>query len=187
MFSWTLFKVYVKYTLNVSQHFDVSNIINISFDGIQFMRLTTFSDYSMRVMMYLGLQHGQLVTISDIAQAYNISENHLTKVVHQLAQRGYVETVRGKGGGLRLVRDPNTVNIGEMIRDSEGDTNLLPCLDTDGTCCIQPSCKLMGILHEAQAALFEVLDKYTLADLLIQEALLTRILMPPKPLPSTSS
>jgi len=145
------------------------------------MRLTTFSDYSMRVMMYLGLQHGQLVTISDIARAYNVSENHLTKVVHHLAQSGYVETVRGKGGGLRLVRDPKTINIGEMIRDSEGDTGLLPCLDTDGTCCIQPSCKLMGILHEAQAALFAVLDKYTLADLLLQEAPLACILMHPRP------
>lgn len=144
------------------------------------MRLTTFSDYSMRVIMYLGLQHGQLVTISDIAQAYNISENHLTKVVHHLAQRGYVETVRGKGGGLRLVRDPKTINIGEMIRDSEGDTGLLPCLDTDETCCIQPSCKLMGMLREAQVALFAVLDKYTLADLLQQEASLAQILMYPR-------
>lgn len=145
------------------------------------MRLTTFSDYSMRVMMYLGLQHGQLVTISDIAQAYDISENHLTKVVHQLAQRGYVETLRGKGGGLRLARDADTVNIGEMIRASEGNTGLLPCLDSDDACCIQPSCRLMGMLREAQSALFEVLDKYTLADLLRPEEPLARILLHPKP------
>lgn len=148
------------------------------------MHLTTFSDYSMRVMVYLGLQQSRLVTISDIAQAYTISENHLTKVVHQLAQRGYIETVRGKGGGLRLVRDPDTVNIGEMIRYSEGDTGLLPCLDNDGTCCIRPSCKLVGILREAQIALFEVLDKYTLADLLQPEESLTHILMPTKALVS---
>ncbi|MFA7350848.1 MAG: Rrf2 family transcriptional regulator [Methylotenera sp.] len=141
------------------------------------MRLTTFSDYTMRVMMYLGLQHGQLVTISDIAQAYDISENHLMKVVHHLAQDGYIETVRGKGGGLRLVREPETINLGEMIRISEGDASLLPCLDTNGTCCIQPSCRLMGILHEAQVALFTVLGKYTLADLLQQEGTLSRILM----------
>ena len=144
------------------------------------MHLTTFSDYTMRVMMYLGLQHGQLVTISDIAQAYKISENHLMKVVHHLAQQGYIETVRGKGGGLRLAREPNTVNIGEMIRISEGDTSLLPCLDTNGTCCIQPSCKLVGILREAQVALFTVLDKYTLADLLQQKGPLSRILVHPK-------
>lgn len=130
--------------------------------------------------MYLGLKHGRLVTISDIARAYKISENHLTKVVHHLAQHGYVETVRGKGGGLRLARDPNTVNIGEMIRHSEGEAGLLPCLDTDDTCCIQPSCKLMGILREARIALFMVLDKYTLADLLYQEEPLARILIHPK-------
>lgn len=130
--------------------------------------------------MYLGLKHGRLVTISDIARAYKISENHLTKVVHHLAQHGYVETVRGKGGGLRLARDPNTVNIGEMIRHSEGEAGLLPCLDTDNTCCIQPSCKLMGILREARIALFMVLDKYTLADLLYQEEPLARILIHPK-------
>jgi Rrf2 family nitric oxide-sensitive transcriptional repressor len=141
------------------------------------MRLTAFSDYSMRVMMYLGLQHGQLATISDIAKAYRISENHLTKVVHHLAQLSYVETVRGKGGGLRLARDPNTVNIGEMIRNCEGKAGLLPCLDEDDTCCIQPSCKLMGILREAQVAMFAVLDQYTLSDLLDQQEPLARILI----------
>jgi Rrf2 family transcriptional regulator, nitric oxide-sensitive transcriptional repressor len=144
------------------------------------MRLTAFSDYSMRVMMYLGLQHGQLATISDIAQAYRISENHLTKVVHHLAQHSYVETVRGKGGGLRLARAPNTVNIGEMIRNCEGEAGLLPCLDEEDTCCIQPSCKLMGILREAQVAMFAVLDQYTLSDLLCQQEPLARILIYPK-------
>ncbi len=146
------------------------------------MRLTTFSDYSMRVMMYLGLQHGQLSTIAEIAQAYAISENHLTKVVHQLAQRGYVETVRGKGGGLRLARDPNTVNLGAMIRDSEGEPSLLPCVDSQSDCCIQPACKLMVILREAQTALFNVLDQYTLADLLSEQEPLARILFQVKPL-----
>lgn len=148
------------------------------------MHLTNFSDYSIRVMIYLGLQKSKLATISDIAKAYEISENHLTKVVHQLAQRGYIETVRGKGGGLRLVRKPDTVNIGEMIRYSEGNTALLPCMDNEESCCIRPNCKLMGILREAQVALFTVLDKYTLADLLQQEAPLTQILMQPKTLKS---
>jgi Rrf2 family nitric oxide-sensitive transcriptional repressor len=144
------------------------------------MQLSTFSDYSMRVMMFLGLQHGQLATISDIAKAYAISENHLMKVVHHLAQHGYVETVRGKGGGLRLVRAPITVNIGEMLRASENNTGLLPCLNSENECCIQISCKLMGILSEAQTALFKVLDKYTLADLLKQEDSLALILIHPK-------
>jgi Rrf2 family transcriptional regulator, nitric oxide-sensitive transcriptional repressor len=141
------------------------------------MRLTTFSDYSIRVIMYLGIQPGELVKISDIANAYNISENHLTKVVHQLAQKNYIETVRGKGGGLRLVRDPKTINIGELIRETEGDAGFLPCLDTEGACCIQSTCKLMGILREAQVALYAVLDKYTLADLLTPQEPLVSILI----------
>jgi len=145
------------------------------------MKLTTFSDYSIRVIMYLGIKHGELANISDIAKAYNISENHLTKVVHHLGQQGYVETVRGKGGGLRMIRDPKTINLGEIIRNSEGDTGFLPCLDTEGACCIQSTCKLMGILREAQIAMFAVLDRYTLADLLTQESNLTRILMNPNP------
>ena len=141
------------------------------------MRLTTFSDYSIRVIMYLGIQHGKLAKISDIAKAYNISENHLTKVVHHLAQRSYIETVRGKGGGLRLVRDPKTINIGELIRSAEGDAGFLPCLDSEGVCCIQSACKLMGISREAQVALYAVFDKYTLADLLTPEQPLINILL----------
>ncbi len=112
-------------------------------------------------MMYLGLQQGDdlLVTISDIAQACNISDNHLTKVVRHLAKHVYVETVRGKGGGLRLVRGPTTINIGEIIRGTQGDTALLPYLNMDGTYCIQPVCKLMAILREAHVALYNVLDQ----------------------------
>lgn len=144
------------------------------------MQLTTFSDYSMRVMMYLGLRHGKLATISEIAQAYKISENHLTKVVHHLARLGYVETVRGKGGGLRLVLLPATVNIGKMLRDSEGGSSLLPCLTKEDECCIQRSCQLTGILREAEDALFAVLDKYTLADLLFKEVPLANILFHPR-------
>ncbi|HEY3327786.1 MAG TPA: Rrf2 family transcriptional regulator [Novimethylophilus sp.] len=145
------------------------------------MHLTAFSDYSMRVLIYLALQRGQLATIAEIARAYGISENHLMKVVHHLAQRGYVETVRGKGGGLRLVRDPDSVNIGVLVRDTEGNASLLECLDAESSCCIQPACRLVGILREAQAALFAVLDKYTLADLLHKKEMpLTRILMVPK-------
>lgn len=151
------------------------------------MKLTTFSDYSIRVIMYLGIQHGKLVNISDIAKAYNISENHLMKVVHHLGQHKYVETVRGKGGGLKLVRDPKTINIGELLRGTEGDAGFLPCLDTDGACCIQSTCKLMGILREAQIALFDVLDRYTLADLLVPETRLTSILMNPQSIKVTDN
>lgn len=144
------------------------------------MQLTTFSDYSLRVVMYLGLKHGDLCTIAEIAAAYAISANHLTKVVHQLALGGYIETVRGKGGGLRLVRAPNTINVGAMMRTTEGQSGLLPCLSSTDLCVIQNSCKLMAILREAHTALFQVLDQYTLADLLVEKAPLQQILMPLK-------
>lgn len=142
------------------------------------MRLTTFSDYSLRVLIYLGIQHENLTTIASIAKAYQISENHLTKVVHHLAQRGYIETIRGKGGGMRLAKAPEDINIGKLVRDTEGDTGLLPCVDGEGDCCIIPACRLIGILHESLEALYQVLEKYTLADLLVKKAPLARILMP---------
>jgi Rrf2 family nitric oxide-sensitive transcriptional repressor len=144
------------------------------------MQLTTFSDYSLRVVMYLGLKQGDLCTIAEIAQAYAISESHLSKVVHHLALGGYIETVRGKGGGLRMLLDPKTINVGAMIRATEGEAGLLPCLSSAGVCCIENNCKLMAILREAQHALFQVLDRYTLADLLTEPAALQHILLPPK-------
>ena len=144
------------------------------------MHLTIFTDYTMRVLIYLGLRRDGLVTISDIAKAYGISENHLMKVVHQLAQRGYIETVRGKGGGMRLAREPQDINLGQLIRQTEGDASLLECLEGNGTCCIQSTCSLVGILREAQTALFTVLEKYTLANLLQNNQPLTQILFHPR-------
>ena len=144
------------------------------------MHLTIFTDYTMRVLIYLGLRRDGLVTISDIAKAYGISENHLMKVVHQLAQRGYIETVRGKGGGMRLAREPQDINLGQLIRQTEGDASLLECLEGNVTCCIQSTCSLVGILREAQTALFTVLEKYTLANLLQNKQPLTQILFHPR-------
>jgi Rrf2 family nitric oxide-sensitive transcriptional repressor len=142
------------------------------------MHLTTFSDYSMRVLMYLALQQEQRVTIGDIAKRYQISENHLTKVVHFLAKAGYIKTIRGKGGGLSLNRAAESVNLGEVIRQTEGDEGLLPCVHGEGDCCLIQVCRLTGILRESQQALYQVLDKYTLADLLVDTVPLSRILTP---------
>ncbi len=142
------------------------------------MHLTTFSDYSMRVLMYLALQQEQRVTIADIAQCYQISDNHLTKVVHFLARAGYVRTIRGKGGGLKLNRSVEAINLGEVLRRTEGDEGLLPCVNGEGDCCLIPVCRLTGILRESQQAMYQVLDKYTLADLLVDKAPLRKILMP---------
>lgn len=141
------------------------------------MRLTTFTDYTLRVLIYLSLRKGELVTIADIATAYHISENHLMKVVHTLSQRGDIETIRGKGGGMRLARRPEEINVGQTIRAAEGENGLLACMDGESSCCIQGACALISILHEAQDALYSVLERYTLADLVTGETSLRNILM----------
>ena len=130
------------------------------------MRLSTFSDYTLRVLMYLGVQPDRLATIAEIAAIHEISENHLMKVVHQLGRSGYIETVRGKGGGMRLARPLKDIVLGEVIRQTEGDSSMAECFAENSTCRIQPACRLKGILSEALSALFLVLDAYTLADLL---------------------
>lgn len=135
------------------------------------MRLTIFTDYTLRVLIYLGVhQHEhRLTTISDVATAYGISENHLTKIVHHLAKQGYVETTRGKGGGMRLARAPEQVNLGDVVRGAEEDLAILECFQKNNTACpIGPSCALAEILAQAMRAFFDKLDSHTLADLLTQ-------------------
>ncbi|MBU1364748.1 MAG: Rrf2 family transcriptional regulator [Gammaproteobacteria bacterium] len=130
------------------------------------MRLSTFSDYSLRVLMYLGVQDDRLVTIAEIASVHDISKSHLMKVVHQLGLNGHIETVRGKGGGMRLARAPREIVVGDVIRQSESDFALAECFASGATCRIQGACGLPAILNEALSAMFLVLDGYTLADLL---------------------
>jgi Rrf2 family nitric oxide-sensitive transcriptional repressor len=131
------------------------------------MHLTTFTDYSLRVLVYVGLKDGERTNIAEIADAYGISRNHLMKVVHGLSQNGYIATVRGKGGGLKLARDPVAIGIGEVVRDSEHDISLAPCFSEDGEdCFIHEACGMRSILREALAEFLKVLDRYTLADLL---------------------
>ncbi|HJW27181.1 MAG TPA: Rrf2 family transcriptional regulator [Rhodocyclaceae bacterium] len=130
------------------------------------MKLSTFSDYSLRVLMYLGMEPGRLATIAEIAEAYGISEAHLMKVIHQLGRAGFVETVRGKGGGVRLGRPPREIVIGDVVRETEVDNGLAGCFSEAKTCRLKGVCRLTGILDEALQALFVVLDGYTLADLL---------------------
>lgn len=135
------------------------------------MRLTIFTDYTLRVLIYLGMhQHeDRLTTISDVATAYGISENHLTKIVHHLAKQGYVETTRGKGGGMRLARAPEQVNLGDIVRGAEEDLAIVECFQKKSAAClIGPSCALAEILAQAMRAFFDTLDSHTLADLLVQ-------------------
>lgn len=130
------------------------------------MKLTTFSDYTLRVLMYLALNRDRLATIPEIAAAYDISENHLMKVVHQLARSGVIESVRGKGGGIRLAHEPEAIRLGQIVRASEGSAPIVECLSGDAaTCCIAPACRLTAVLVRAFDALYAALDEYTLADL----------------------
>lgn len=141
------------------------------------MRLTTFTDYSLRVMIYLGLQDNRIATIGAIAEAYGVSKNHLMKVVHYLGQQGYIETQRGKSGGLRLVRAPEDINLGRLVRDTEANTVLLECFEPETSeCRIEPVCILRGILGRSLQAFFAVLDEYTLADVLGNRTQLAQIL-----------
>lgn len=142
------------------------------------MKLTTFTDYTLRVLMFLALNRDRLATIPEIAAAYGISENHLMKVVHQLARSGVIESVRGKGGGIRLARAPEAIRLGDVVRTSEGSAPIVECLADDvSACCIAPACRLTAILVSAFDALYATLDQYTVADLVRAPRALNAILV----------
>ncbi len=141
------------------------------------MRLTTFTDYTIRVLIYIGLRPGQRATISELADAYQISRNHLMKVVHHLGQAGYIDTLRGKGGGFLLAQAPEAINIGELVRLTEQHTTLVECFsDTDCHCRISSTCRMKELLNEALGAFYAVLDQHSLADLISNDQQLTRLL-----------
>ena len=130
------------------------------------MRITTFSDYALRVLMYLAVQGEGRVTIDEVATAYDISPHHLTKVVHLLGRSGWVDTARGKGGGLRLGQDPETIRLGEVLRACEGTGPMVECLgDEPGLCRISSVCRLSFLLGRAFEAFYGELNRHTLADL----------------------
>jgi Rrf2 family nitric oxide-sensitive transcriptional repressor len=135
--------------------------------ALDIMRLTTFTDYTLRSLIYLGMHRDRLATIQDIADLHGISKNHLTKVIHQLGMSGLVETVRGRNGGLRLRGEPADVNIGAVVRASETDFHMAECFDPASPgCAFAGACTLQGKLREATEAFLAVLDDVTLADLL---------------------
>lgn len=130
------------------------------------MRLTLYTDYSLRVLIYLAQNADKVVTISELADFYRISRNHLVKVVHELGLTGYVHTIRGKHGGIRLARAPSQIVIGEVVRRTEPDFDLLECLNPEADrCVITNVCKLKSVLADARDTFLGQLDKYTLADL----------------------
>jgi Rrf2 family nitric oxide-sensitive transcriptional repressor len=127
------------------------------------MHLTQFSDYALRVAIYLGCHPGVLVSVEEISRAYGISRHHLVKVVQVLTDLGVVEAQRGRAGGMRLVKEPSTINVGWLIRRTEPHFDLVECFDTTtNTCPIAPACGLKGALQRAQEAFLEVLDEYSL-------------------------
>lgn len=130
------------------------------------MRLTTHTDYSLRTLMYLAAHKDGLATIADVSNAYGISSNHLMKVVHGLGQAGYVQTIRGRQGGIRLARSPENIHIGDVVRRAEADLNVAICFVDAGACVIHPCCVLERALQKALDAFLAVLDGYTLADLM---------------------
>ena len=125
------------------------------------MKLTRYTDYSLRVLIHLAAHQNELTSIGRIASRYVISQNHLMKVVQDLAGAGFVETIRGRNGGLRLARPASEINVGDLVRHTEGGFDLVEC----GGCVIAPACGLPRILAEATRAFLATLDRYTIADL----------------------
>ena len=141
------------------------------------MRLTTFTDYSLRVLIYLGTCSDRRAAVGDIATSYGISKNHLMKVILFLADEGYVLTVRGKGGGVQLKLDPGRIRIGDVVRKSEAGSVLVECFSQAASeCRIENACKLRSAFHKAAQAFYAVLDTYTLADLIENRTAMKRLL-----------
>jgi len=141
------------------------------------MRLTVFTDYSLRVLIFLAAEPGRRATIAEVAEAFGVKENHLTKVVHFLGKAGLLANVRGKGGGLGLARPPEQIIVGQVVRETEGAAVPAECFGEDrGHCRITKLCRLSGVLREAVEAFYAVLDRYTLADITRNRQQLAKVL-----------
>jgi len=140
------------------------------------MRLTRFTDYSLRVLIYLGLQSEGRVTIREISESFQVSRNHLMKVVSNLTRMGYLDARRGPGGGISLARPADEINLAEVICDMEEDMNLVSCFCENGECVIKSDCRLKEVLEQALGAYIKALDKYSLQDLLQPEMPLRALL-----------
>ena len=135
------------------------------------MHLSKYTDYSFRILMYLGTHEDRLVTISEVSSRYKISKNHLVKIVHHLAQAGIIKSVPGKKGGITLGKEPKKINLLDVIEITESNFDLAECFTEHGFCAIQNNCKLTKILTEALFSFFKVMGKYSLADLLRNDQL----------------
>jgi Rrf2 family nitric oxide-sensitive transcriptional repressor len=140
------------------------------------MKLTRFTDYSLRVLMHLGLQENDRITIREISESYGISRNHLMKVVSLLTRMGYLDARRGPGGGIALARPASEICLADVIIDMEDDLNMVECFCADGECIIAPVCELKCVLDQALTAYLDTLRAYTLTDLLISKKKLGKML-----------
>jgi Rrf2 family transcriptional regulator, nitric oxide-sensitive transcriptional repressor len=141
------------------------------------VHLTLHTDFALRVLIQVGLNDGRLTTIKEIAETFDISKAHLMKVVNDLSQKGYLDTRRGRNGGIRLMREPRDINIGQVVRDTETQLDIIGCLEHRGYCPIQRVCVLRGVLSDATEAFLAVLDDHTLADLIKPRRLLSSLLL----------
>ena len=145
------------------------------------MRLTTFTDYSLRMLIFVATAPGERATIAEVAAAFGISESHLVKAAHLLGKSGVLATTRGRGGGLRLARPAPAIRIGAVVRATEGGDLLAECFDrASNRCVLTKACRLARVLGEALSAYYAVLDRYTLADLVENRAKVVAILHPPR-------
>ena len=142
------------------------------------MKLTAFTDYSLRVLIYLAAEPSRRATIAEVAATFEVSENHLTKVVHFLGQQGWLANVRGKGGGMELALDARHIVVGRVVRATEGESMPAECFGKDPQACtIVKICRLRGVMKEAVDAFYAVLDRYTLVDLVHNREQLAQVLM----------
>lgn len=136
------------------------------------MRLTRYTDYSLRVLIHLALHDERLCSIGEISRTYEISHNHLMKVANALARDGFIETVRGRAGGMRLARQPDKISVGEVVRRTEEGFELADC----SGCALSPACGLTSVLAEGMRAMMAVFDSYTIADLLTDKEAMRRLM-----------
>jgi Rrf2 family transcriptional regulator, nitric oxide-sensitive transcriptional repressor len=140
------------------------------------LRIATYSDFALRLLMYAAVKYPAYVTIDEVAKAYGISKNHLMKVTHALALAGYLDTLRGRNGGLRLARPAAEINVGKVVRLTEEGSALVECFDAaTNRCAITPACKLRHLLHDALEAFFARLEQSSLADLVVDPDSLTAL------------
>ena len=141
------------------------------------MRISTYSDYSFRVLIHAALRRPERVTVDEVAETFGISRHHLVKVVHDFGRHGYLQTQRGIGGGFTLARVPEKIRVGDIMRLGEETETVIDCMDKPNfQCRIFPACRLKGVLDDAAKAFFAVLDDYTLADLIKQPSKIRAVL-----------